>query len=119
VALSGGAVLVRKAKLQALDRAPSRGAHAIEFRCEVLRLSRRMHAAGAKLGVSVALAPADRSWGLEGAPGQASLRAVEAELGLARWGQRQPSARPMKAALSPELWAALRPALEAACDSPI
>ena len=116
VALSGGALLVRRSALAGLRPEMRGAAHPIGFRCAVVRLSHRLHLAGARLGVSVALAPADRVWTLDDAERHAALRALEADLGIPRWGQGKPSARPMKAALGASLWAGLRPALEAVCD---
>jgi hypothetical protein len=117
VALSGGAMLVRRSRLDDPGREMRRASHPIDFRCTVVRLSHRLHLAGARLGVCVALAPADRVWTLDDAHRHAALRALEGDLGLPRWGKREASARPMKAALSAALWEAVRPALEELCDS--
>jgi hypothetical protein len=116
VALAGGMFLVRRSHLASLG-AIRKVEHPFELRCEVVRLSHRLHREGARLGVAVALAAADRRWNVAGPVRHASLRAVEADLALGRWGQRSPAARPMKAAVTPEVWASIRPGLELLCDS--
>ena len=117
VALAGGMLLARRSRL--LSLLPSVGAvsRPFDLRCEVIRISHQLHREGARLGVCVGLAVADRAWNVDGAMRHARLRALEAELGLPRWGQQIPSARPLKAGVTTEVWASVRPALEMLCDS--
>ena len=117
VALAGGMLLVRRSCFASLPGRWKAVRHPFEFRCQVVRLSHRLHREGARLGVSVALAAGDRAWNVEGALRHASLRALEADLGLPRWGQKVPAARPMKAVVTPQVWASVRPSLETLCDS--
>jgi hypothetical protein len=116
VALAGGLLLARRSRLLPL-LAPLRAGDSIEFRREVVRVSHQLHREGARLGVSVGLAVADRSWNIDEALRYSSLRTLEVALGLPRWGQKFPSARPMKATVTSEVWASVRPALEMLCDS--
>ncbi|HEX5130495.1 MAG TPA: hypothetical protein VFV90_12155, partial [Usitatibacter sp.] len=117
VALAGGMLLARRSCLVPALSSANPVAHSFDFRCEVVRISHRLHREGARLGACVALAVADREWNIEGAMRHSSLRALGAGLGLPRWGQKVPSARPMKAAVTSEVWASVRPALEMLCDS--
>ena len=117
VALAGGMLLARRSHVLRVLSSLRPVGHPFDFRCEVVRVSHRLHRVGARLGVCVGLAVADRQWSIEGAMRHASLRALEADLGLPRWGQELPSARPVKAAVTSELWASVRPGLEVLCDS--
>ena len=117
VALAGGMLLARRSHVLRVLSSLRPVGHPFDFRCGVVRVSHRLHRVGARLGVCVGLAVADRQWSIEGAMRHASLRALEADLALPRWGQELPSARPVKAAVTSELWASVRPGLEVLCDS--
>jgi protein O-GlcNAc transferase len=110
VALAGGALLVRGALASAMDLGPA--IDAADFARHVARTSHEIFRKGARLGVLPSLAIAERAWPAA-ATEWAAHRALERDLGLARWGQERPAARAMKVVLARAGWTAIRESLDA------
>jgi hypothetical protein len=115
VALAGGALLLRRQYAIRWDFEDAAGASA--FSRQVACMSHRLFQGGARLGVLAGLAAAEKSWPTV-RDEWAAHRALERDLGLARWGQQQPGARASRVVLTRAGWDAIRGALEARCGLP-